>query len=308
MRIRIAIGVVFGLAAAFAFVFLQFRAEAMAQQVSVVEEVTQQVSPEEPLANETNPFGSNQVSSDSEVQLPAVSDSAGTTAVFAEDEKVVNEEPATSDPFSDDTPPSRSSKPLPPGGQSVDSDSESYDPFSSAGTKVPSEPSGAADAFASEFESGGDDFGSSLKEHPLRIIRLRTVRAVSVRAIIENIFQEEANKQRWIIRTEEQSNSLIFKGLADQFEQIKRLVTELDRSAATPVDTQKKTQSWPVPHGFVDASEDGSRVDAGQCNAVKDISGGLLEFTELLLLFGGGLEQDRLCGRGFIFFVGFVTG
>ncbi|MFT5328593.1 MAG: hypothetical protein ACI8P0_006506, partial [Planctomycetaceae bacterium] len=135
MRIRIAIGVVFGLAAAFAFVFLQFRAEAMAQQTAVVEDVAQQVSPEVVPADSISPFGSSQISSNSDAELPALSEPAGTTSVFAEDVNAGTEAPATSDPFGDDTPPTHSAS----GIEVVEPEGADYDPFSSTGAELPSE-------------------------------------------------------------------------------------------------------------------------------------------------------------------------
>jgi len=248
MKIRIALGASLGLAAAFAFVWLQFRAEAIAQNVSPKgPEIIQVVSPEEPAADSPEAFGSIQVFSDSDAESIPLPESIGNVAVSAE---VVNEEPATSDPFADDTPPTRTSKPLLPGVESVDSDSQGYDPFSSAGAKLPSEPTGAFDAFASDSEYGGDDFGSSMKEQPIRILRLRTVRAVDVRSLFVNIFDEELGKPRWFLSAEVQSNSLIFKGPASYFDQLKKLASELDRLSETPIDRRKVTRSWPIPHAF----------------------------------------------------------
>ena len=256
MRIRIAIGVVFGLAAAFAFVFLQFRAEAMAQQTAVVEDVAQQVSPEVVPADSISPFGSSQISSNSDAELPTLSEPAGTTSVFAEDVNAGTDAPATSDPFGDDTPPTHSAS----GIEVVEPEGADYDPFSSTGAELPSEPFDTVDAFASDFESGSDEFSSPMKEQPLRIIRLRTVRAVEVRAIIENLFHENVEKQRWFLSTENQSNSLIFKGPASEFDQFKKLASELDRMAETPVNPRKKTVSWPIAHAFDDSPETASKA------------------------------------------------
>ncbi len=240
MRIRIALGATLGLVAAFAFVWLQFRAEAIGQDVS----------PKDPAADSISPFGSNQAFPESETELPALSEPAGTTAVFAEDAANAIEEPATSDPFSDDTPPTQTSKPRSPGVESVDSDSEAYDPFSSAGAKLPSEPSDTFDVFDSGSEPGSAAVGSAMKEQPLRIIRLRAVRALDVRSIFVDIFHEEQGKPRWFLSTESQSNSLIFKGPASYFDQLKKLASELDRLTESPVDRRKVTRSWPVPHAF----------------------------------------------------------
>lgn len=240
MRIRIALGATLGLVAAFAFVWLQFRAEAIGQDVS----------PKDPAADSISPFGSEQVLPERETELPALSEPAGTTAVFAEDAANAIEESATSDPFSDDTPPTQTSKPRSPGVESVDSGSEAYDPFSSAGAKLPSEPSDAFDVFDSGSEPGSAAVGSAMKEQPLRIIRLRAVRALDVRSIFVDIFHEEQGKPRWFLSTESQSNSLIFKGPASYFDQLKKLASELDRLTESPVDRRKVTRSWPVPHAF----------------------------------------------------------
>lgn len=254
MRIRIVFGVFLSLAAAFAFVWLQFRAEAIAQDVS----------PKAQPADSISPFGSNQVSSEPTAELPALAEPATADAVFAEDALIAKEEPETSDAFADDTPPARPSKrPLPPV-EPADSDPESYDPFSSAGAALPSEPSGPVDTFGFDSEPGSDEFGSSMKEQPLRIIRLRTVRAVEVGSLIESLFHEDANKKRWFLSTENQSNSLIFKGPAREFDQFKKLASELDRLAETPVDPRKKTVSWPVPHVIAAPSETGSQGRASQ--------------------------------------------
>jgi hypothetical protein len=251
MKIRIAFGAVLGLAAAFAFVWLQFRAEAIAQDVS----------PEVLPADASNPFGSSQVFSDSDAELSALSEPAGTTSVFAEDVNAVNEAPATSDPFADDTPPTRTSKHSASGLELVEPEGASYDPFSSDEIKAPDS---AVDAFG--FDSGSDshDFGSPLKEQPLRIIRLRSVRAAEIRSLIESLFHENADKQRWFLGTENQSNSLIFKGPASEFDQFKKLASELDRLAETPIDPRKKTLSWPVPHAFDASPETPSNVRAAQ--------------------------------------------
>lgn len=254
MRIRIVFGAIHGLAAAFAFVWLQFRAEAIAQDVS----------PKDQPADSISPFGSNQVFPEPDAGLTALAEPDRANAVFAEDAIIANEEPATSDPFADDTPPSRTSKrPLPPV-EAVDSESEGYDPFSSAGAALPSEPSDVVGAFASDSESGSDEFGSPIKDQPLRIIRLRTVRAAEVGAIIESLFHVNANKPRWFLSTETQSNSLIFKGPASEFDQFKKLASELDRLAETPVNPRKKTVSWPVPHVLEDPPETGSQGRASQ--------------------------------------------
>jgi len=259
MKIRIAFGAVLGLAAAFAFVWLQFRAEAIAQDVS----------PVDPSADSISPFGSSQVFPEPDAESPASSEPAGNTAVFAEDASaafaedvnVANEEPATLDPFGDDTPPTRSSKRSASGLELVEPDSASYDPFSSDETKAPAS---AVDEFG--FDSGSDshDFGSSIKEQPLRIIRLRTVRAVEVRSIYVDLFHDEHGRPRWFLSTEAQSNSLIFKGPANYFDQLKKLASELDRLSETPFAPRKKTQSWPIPHAFDDESENGSPADVGQ--------------------------------------------
>ena len=140
-------------------------------------------------------------------------------------------------------------------------DSESFDPFSSAGTE---EPAGAADPFAADSETGSNDSGSAVKEQPLRIIRLRAVRAVEVHSIFENLFREEKSSPRWFLRTEAQSNSLIFKGPAEKFNQLKMLASELDRLATTPIDTQKKTQSSSIPHILDDDSQNGSQYDGSE--------------------------------------------
>jgi hypothetical protein len=99
MRIRIALGAVAGLAAVSAFVFLQFRAEALAQQDS----------PErpEPFSAQSDPFGSDDF--------------------FVSDESAKLVEP--SDPFGDDSPLPKRSKSK--SGQTVSSepDAEGYDPF-----------------------------------------------------------------------------------------------------------------------------------------------------------------------------------
>jgi hypothetical protein len=265
MRIRIALGATLGLAAAFAFVWLQFRAEAIAQDVSPIDpKIAQDVSPEEPAAESPEAFGSIQVFSGSEAESIPLPESIGNVAVFAEDAKTATAKSEPADPFADDAPPARTSNPFPPGVESVDSDSESYDPFSSAGAKLQSEPSGLVDAFASDSETESADFGSSMKEQPIRIIRLRTVRAAEVGSIIESLFHEEADRRHWFLSMEDQSNSLIFKGPARDFDQFKKLANELDRLAETPVDPRKKTQSWPVPHAFDDSPETPSRARAAE--------------------------------------------
>lgn len=252
MRIRIALGAILGLAAAFTFVWLQFRAEAIAQDVS----------PKDEPADSISPFGSNQVFAEPDAELPAPSEPADANAAFADDAVIVDEESATSDPFADDTPPSRTPKrPLPPVVER--GDSEGFDPFSSADDQLPSEASGDFDSFGVDSESGSDEFRPVMKDQPLRIIRLRTVRAIEVRSIYVDLFHDEHVRPRWFLSTEAQSNSLIFKGPASYFDQLKKLASELDRLAETRFDRRKKTQSWPIPHDF-DDPENGSPADAGQ--------------------------------------------
>lgn len=126
MRIRIALGAVAGLAAVFAFVWLQFRAEALAQDVS----------PE------------------SADPVPALSDSFGIEETIVPGELVEQREP--SDPFADDSiSPDRSNS---KSGLAVSSeqDDEGYDPFTPASAE--SEVFGFDEVIADDSDVGSEVF------------------------------------------------------------------------------------------------------------------------------------------------------
>lgn len=244
MRTRIAFGAGFALAAAFVFVFLQFRAEAIAQQAeATVQEVEAVSQLNEATAQQVDAIDQQAPSSE---PLPVSADP--------------NDPFAQTSPFSDsvdnlfesDAKPSELSQPVP---ENDDGDRKSskrsetknsdLDPFGS------NEDSQAEAVEEFGFDTGSDGISfdaESTKQPPLRIIRFRNVRANDIRSIIRGLFSEEADKQRWFLATEDQSNSLICKVPTDKFEQIKRLSEGLDRLAATGVDVGKKTQSWPIPH------------------------------------------------------------
>lgn len=227
MRIRIAFGAVLGLAVAFAFVFLQFRAEAIAQQSSA----------EDPQPADAGPFRSNEFTFDSN-QAPSESNDpfdSGTESPRNLIESSLDD--------SDDSEP----------------DAGSSDPYAPGEDALPE----SDNAFRSEtgFDSAADDeFApsqtSTVRQYPLQIIRLRNVQAPVAYSIVWSLFQNEANRQGWFLSAEKQSNSVLFKGPTVRFEQIKRLINGLDRLAEFPADAQKKTYAWPVPHVVVDESSD----------------------------------------------------
>lgn len=253
MRTRIAFGAGFALAAAFVFVFLQFRAEAIAQQAeATVQEVGAVSQLNEATAQQDGTIAQQAPSSE---PLPVSADSTDPFAPTSPFSDSVEETSASYDLFESDAEPSELSPPVP---ESDDGDRKSskrrktnnseLDPFGSY------EESQAEAVEEFGFDTGSDGFAGgsfdaeSTKQPPLRIIRFRNVRANDIRSIIRGLFSEEADKQRWFLATEDQSNSLICKVPTDKFEQIKRLSEGLDRLAATGVDVGKKTQSWPIPH------------------------------------------------------------
>jgi hypothetical protein len=257
MRTRIAFGAGFALAAAFVFVFLQFRAEAIAQQAEVTDQeigaiaqpFAQQATSDEPQpisADSTDPFGTTSSSAASGEELP---------------------DPASYDPFASSAELSEPSQPVAEDDDESRNDSKRrkaakrdlslFGDEASSADSVGDIGVGADEVFG--FDAGGDGFESGSfdaeqTKQPLRVIRFRNVRANDIRSVIRSIFQAEANKQRWFLATEDQSNSLICKVPADKFEQIKRVSEGLDRLASKGVDVGKKTLSWPVPHVIDDES------------------------------------------------------
>lgn len=227
MRIRIAFGAVLGLAVTFAFVFLQFRAEAIAQQGSA----------EDPQPVDADPFRSNEFTSDSN-QAPSESNDP----FDSEKASPRNLIESSLDDFDDPEPDAESSDSYAPGEDVLPESDDAFMPetgFNSA----------AGDKFAPPQ-------ASTVRQYPLQIIRLRNVQAPVAYSIVWNLFQNEANRQRWFVSAEKQSNSVLFKGPTERFEQIKRLINELDRLAEFPADAQKKTYTWPVPYVVVDDSSD----------------------------------------------------
>ena len=161
MRIRIALGAVAGLAAVSAFVWLQFRAEALAQDVS-------------PESSEP---------------LPALSDP------FESDISVVPGESAElikpSDPFGDDSiSPDRSES---KSGQTVSSepDGESYDPFAPASDET--EAFGFDEESADDSSIGSNAFAAEPSQaprpkHQLRIIRVENVPVEVTYSVVTSLF------------------------------------------------------------------------------------------------------------------------
>ncbi len=265
MRTRIAFGAGFALAAAFVFVFLQFRAEAIAQQAEVTDQeigaiaqpFAQQATSDElqPIsADSTEPFGTTSSSAASGEELPG---------------------PTSYDPFASSAELAEPSQPVAEDDDESRNDSKrrkaAKRDLSLFGDEASSAESAEDFGFGTDeefgFDAGGDGFESGSfdaeqTKQPLRVIRFRNVRANDIRSVIRNIFQEEANKQRWFLATEDQSNSLICKVPADKFEQIKRVSEGLDRLAAKGVDVGKKTYSWPIPHTVNDESSSNPESDS----------------------------------------------
>lgn len=208
MRIRIAFGAILGLAVTFAFVFLQLRAEAIAQQGF---SENPQPLDAAPIATDDSAFDNNEATPDS------------------------------NDPFDGEAKPAGNSDPFAPADGAPPETEEAF-------------------GFEAGLDSTAEDKMSSrqasiVRQHPLQIIRLRNVQATVAHSIVWNLFQNEATEQRWFLAVENQSNSMLFKGPTKRFEQIKRLISGLDRLAEIPADSQKTTYTWPVDELSDDNSE-----------------------------------------------------
>ena len=206
------------------------------------------------------------IAQQAEVKEP-LQGSADSTVLFAASSQFSDPgegTPASSDPFASDTKSSEFSQPIPVNdAERRKADDGGFDPLSSSESSR-SESVDGFDSGSGNDGVEGERFRSEPTQPPLRIIRFRNVRANDVRSVVLGIFNEEADKQRWFLTTENQSNSLICKVPADKFEQIKRLAEGLDGLAATGVDVGKKTQSWPIPHVFNDGPDGGEETDSHQ--------------------------------------------